>query len=123
MKGHPTGADPLRRTAEAEPEHRRPGHPPPVPVRDRHSDRGRGRETPDEAAAATAWKAGRDGCVLAVQADAGSRVALRVLGPRAEACREPIAVSSRSPDPQVRLIGNFAATPFELDGVRYGSAE
>src|SRR5262249_17214627 len=45
------------------------------------------------------------------------------LGARADACREPIQVSSRSADPTVRLIGNFAPTPFTLDGRDYRGVE
>ena len=37
-------------------------------------------------------------------------------------CRTPINVTSGSPDP-IRLIANFALTPFELDGVRYACVE
>ena len=36
---------------------------------------------------------------------------------------EPINVISDSSDPAVRPIGNFAATPFDLDGHRYASVE
>ena len=36
---------------------------------------------------------------------------------------EPINVTSRSPDPTVRLIANLAHTPFELDGHAYASVE
>jgi predicted NAD-dependent protein-ADP-ribosyltransferase YbiA (DUF1768 family) len=50
-------------------------------------------------------------------------VALHDLGPRAEACAEPINVHSGMADDRLRLIGNFAATPFELDGRLYASAE
>jgi predicted NAD-dependent protein-ADP-ribosyltransferase YbiA (DUF1768 family) len=35
----------------------------------------------------------------------------------------PINVTSRHPDPAIRLISNFAATPFELNGERYASVE
>ncbi len=38
------------------------------------------------------------------------------------ACREPINVTSMSPEP-IRLIANFAPTPFELDGIRYSCVE
>lgn len=48
---------------------------------------------------------------------------LAELGPRAEACREPINVTSLSPDPAVAILGNFAPTPFTLDGRRYASIE
>ncbi len=50
-------------------------------------------------------------------------VVLRDLGPYLEACREPINVSSRATDEAVRLISNFAATPFFLHGRTYASVE
>jgi len=45
------------------------------------------------------------------------------LGLRPIACREPINVTSKSSDPQIRLISNLAHTPFELDSVQYASVE
>lgn len=48
---------------------------------------------------------------------------LHSLGPREIACREPINVTSRSSDPAIRLISNFAHTPFELHGRQYASVE
>lgn len=80
-------------------------------------------ETADETAALGEWKAGRDGHVLGLLQNDGAGATLRILGPREEVCREPINVTSRNPDPQVRLIGNLAATAFELDGERYASVE
>jgi hypothetical protein len=80
-------------------------------------------ETADEVSAVAAWKEGREGHVLALLANRGKGAVVRFLGPREEVCREPINVTSKHPDPQIRLIGNFAATPFELDGVRYASVE
>lgn len=80
-------------------------------------------ESADETAALGEWKAGRDGYVLGLLQNAGAGATLRFLGPRPEVCREPINVTSRNPDPQIRLIGNLAATPFELDGQRYASVE
>jgi predicted NAD-dependent protein-ADP-ribosyltransferase YbiA (DUF1768 family) len=75
-----------------------------------------------ERVALAAWKAGHDGFAFAVIENSGTGATLAALGPRAEACREPINVTSSSPDP-IRLIGNFAATPFELDGERYACVE
>jgi|GEM_PF-460600 len=80
-------------------------------------------ESAEDTTALAAWKEGRGGHVLALLENAGAGASIRFLGPRAEVCREPINVTSRHPDPQIRLIGNFAATPFELDGVRYASVE
>jgi predicted NAD-dependent protein-ADP-ribosyltransferase YbiA (DUF1768 family) len=48
---------------------------------------------------------------------------LHDLGPRAEACAEPINIHSGMADERLRVIGNFAATPFELDGLPYASVE
>jgi predicted NAD-dependent protein-ADP-ribosyltransferase YbiA (DUF1768 family) len=80
-------------------------------------------ETPAEESAVVAWKEGREGHVLALLANRGKGATVRFLGPHEEVCREPINVTSKHPDPQIRLIGNFAATPFELDGVWYASIE
>lgn len=49
-------------------------------------------------------------------------VTLTSLGTEADVRGEPLNVTSRSPKP-VRLISNFAATPFTLDGESYGSVE
>ncbi len=80
-------------------------------------------ETAEETTALGEWKAGREGYVLGLVANAGAGATVRFLGPRADVCREPINVTSRHPDPQVQLIGNLAETPFELDGERYASVE
>jgi ribA/ribD-fused uncharacterized protein len=77
----------------------------------------------EEAKALAAWKQVHSGHVWVAVADRGSGLCLRDLGPQADACREPINVTSRSRDPAVALISNFAATPFELDGRRYQSVE
>jgi predicted NAD-dependent protein-ADP-ribosyltransferase YbiA (DUF1768 family) len=63
-----------------------------------------------------------DDIAFATQPNVGTGATLVRLGPRLEACREPINVTSMSPDP-IRLIANFAPTPFELDGVRYACVE
>jgi predicted NAD-dependent protein-ADP-ribosyltransferase YbiA (DUF1768 family) len=76
-----------------------------------------------EASELAAWKARHDGFVFALAADAGSGARLTTLGPRAEACREPINVYSANPDPRIRIIANFAPTPFTLDGMRYACVE
>lgn len=69
-----------------------------------------------------AWKSARGGHVFYLDAH-GRGLALRDGGPREVACREPINVVSTNADGEVRLIGNFAATPFVLDGIRYASVE
>jgi predicted NAD-dependent protein-ADP-ribosyltransferase YbiA (DUF1768 family) len=80
-------------------------------------------ETGEELTATAAWKAATAGHVLYLQAQAGEGLALTDLGARAEACREPINVVSTSADPAAKLISNFAATPFELDGEAFASVE
>ena len=79
-------------------------------------------ESEEERPALEAWKRKHDDFVFAAAPNAGSDATLIGLGPRAEACREPINVTSGSPEP-VRLIANFAPTPFELDGMRYACVE
>jgi predicted NAD-dependent protein-ADP-ribosyltransferase YbiA (DUF1768 family) len=79
-------------------------------------------ETDEEAAALAAWKAAHGGFAFATVANPGAGATLSALGPVAEACREPINVTSNSPDP-IRLIANFAPTPFALDGERYACVE
>jgi predicted NAD-dependent protein-ADP-ribosyltransferase YbiA (DUF1768 family) len=79
-------------------------------------------ESPEELAALDSWRNAHDGFVFTMLPNAGSGISLRSLGRRADACREPINVTSRSPEP-IRLIANFAPTPFELDGVSYASVE
>jgi predicted NAD-dependent protein-ADP-ribosyltransferase YbiA (DUF1768 family) len=46
----------------------------------------------------------------------------QALGSEDEACRVPINITSKSPG-DLRLISNFAAVPFELDGLAYASTE
>jgi len=79
-------------------------------------------ETEDEKAALASWREQHDGFAFALLPNRGTGAALTALGPRDEACREPINVTSTSPDP-IRLIANFAPTPFELDGMRYSCVE
>ncbi len=49
-------------------------------------------------------------------------VALSDLGALADVRGEPLNITSRSPEP-LRLISNFAATPFTLNGHAYASVE
>jgi hypothetical protein len=55
--------------------------------------------------------------------NAGSGVSIKQLGKTEDVSREPINVTSRHADEAVRLIGNLADTPFELDGLSYQSVE
>jgi predicted NAD-dependent protein-ADP-ribosyltransferase YbiA (DUF1768 family) len=70
-----------------------------------------------------AWKAVHGGHVLLMEADDGDGLSLHDLGPQPTACREPLNVLSDHADPQVRLISNFAHTPFVLEGLAYQSVE
>ena len=79
-------------------------------------------ETDDERLALSTWRAEHDGFAFAMQPNSGTGATLAGLGPRLDACREPINVTSMSPEP-IRLIANFAPTPFELDGMRYSCVE
>ena len=79
-------------------------------------------ENEEEREALASWRAAHDDFAFAMQPNAGTGATLVGLGPRQEACREPINVTSASPDP-IRLIANFAPAPFDLDGVRYACVE
>jgi predicted NAD-dependent protein-ADP-ribosyltransferase YbiA (DUF1768 family) len=79
-------------------------------------------EAEAESAALAAWKAAHAGFAFAAVENSGVGATLTALGPQAQACREPINVTSSSPDP-IRLIANFAPTPFALDGERYACVE
>jgi predicted NAD-dependent protein-ADP-ribosyltransferase YbiA (DUF1768 family) len=79
-------------------------------------------EAEEERAVLAAWKVAHADFAFATVENSGAGATLRALGPRAEACREPINVTSNSPDP-IRLIANFAPTPFELDGECYACIE
>jgi len=79
-------------------------------------------ESDEERVALAAWKAAHGDFAFAAVENAGTGATLSALGPRVEACREPINVTSGSPDP-IRRIANFAPTPFELDGERYACVE
>src|SRR3981081_416060 len=75
-------------------------------------------EAEEERAALAAWKVAHADFAFATVANSGGGATLTALGRRVEVCREPINVTSNSPDP-IRLIANFAPTPFELDGECY----
>jgi predicted NAD-dependent protein-ADP-ribosyltransferase YbiA (DUF1768 family) len=79
-------------------------------------------EGEEERLALAAWKVTHADFAFAAAENSGTGATLTALGPRVEACREPINVTSNSPDP-IRLIANFAPTPFELDGQRYACVE
>lgn len=64
-----------------------------------------------------------NGHVFLVDHHGGDGLNMSDLGPHEEACREPINVTSLSADPAIAILGNFAPTPFKLDGRRYASIE
>jgi len=80
-------------------------------------------ENEEEARAAESWISTHADHVFVVNAQDQETFLLRDLGLRSEACREPIEVQSRSADEAVRLISNFAHTPFMLHGRQYASVE
>ena len=80
-------------------------------------------ETDEDRAALAVHVASVVGHVFHLVAHGERGFALHDLGARETACREPINVTSRHADAEIRLIGNFAPTPFVLDGVAYGSVE
>lgn len=80
-------------------------------------------ETGDERQSLASWAGPVDGHVFALVLQDAQTVRLTSLGLRADACREPINVTSRAVDPAVRLISNLAHTPFELHGRSYASVE
>jgi hypothetical protein len=77
----------------------------------------------DDARRSVAEWAGRHSHVFVLAAQDGQTFRLTSVGPQAHACREPINVISRVSDPAVRLISNFAQTPFELDSLSYQCVE
>lgn len=51
----------------------------------------------------------------------GGGLVLTDLGSAEDVLAEPINVTFRHPPPGIRLISNFAETPFDLHGQRYAS--
>lgn len=80
-------------------------------------------ETSDEAQAAAHWITVHTGHVLVAGAQDARTFWLKDLGPRLEACREPLNIISSAKDEAVQLISNLAHTPFFLHGGFYASVE
>jgi predicted NAD-dependent protein-ADP-ribosyltransferase YbiA (DUF1768 family) len=80
-------------------------------------------ESAEERESLVQWGRGADEHVFVLKLQDEQTFRLTGLGPRADACREPINVTSRATDPAIQLISNFAHTPFELDGRQYASIE
>lgn len=80
-------------------------------------------ENSEEAEQLAFWKEQLAGQILILDDNVGSGVSLKQLGSHVDVCREPINVTSQHPDEAVRMIANFADTPFVLDGLHYLSVE
>ena len=80
-------------------------------------------EEEDESKTFAAWREAASEHVFVLVAQPRGGTILHDLGPREEACREPLNVAYRSSDWRIKLISNFAPTPFELDGRTYASVE
>ena len=80
-------------------------------------------ENEQERESLVSWGGSLDGYVFRLALQDSQTFRLTAVGPEEEACREPINVTSRCPDQAIQLISNFAHTPFELNGQRYGSVE
>ena len=80
-------------------------------------------ENDEEAEQIAFWQDEAIGQVLALDDNIGTGVSLKLLGHRPDVCREPINVTSQHPDDSIRMIANFADTPFVLDGQFYQSVE
>jgi hypothetical protein len=78
--------------------------------------------TPQEGETLADWLDAHAGQVFRLRAIAGGSAQLQALGVEPDACRVPINVTSRTPEP-LRLVSNFAHTPFRLDGFGYESIE
>jgi predicted NAD-dependent protein-ADP-ribosyltransferase YbiA (DUF1768 family) len=79
-------------------------------------------ETDAEREAFAAWRTGRKDHVFRFDGGSEKGGALHDLGPREDACREPINVTFES-DERWLPISNLALTPFEMRGRRYASVE
>src|SRR6202040_1486342 len=78
--------------------------------------------TPEEGDTLADWLDAHNGQVFRLRAIKGGSALLQAIGPEPEACRIPINITSHTPEP-LRLISNFAHTPFVLDGMNYESIE
>jgi predicted NAD-dependent protein-ADP-ribosyltransferase YbiA (DUF1768 family) len=80
-------------------------------------------ETDDERTLSALFGEVHEGDVFELVRSGEHALALQNLGPRAEACREPINITSEIANPEWIPIGNFAHAPFTLDGRTYASTE
>lgn len=80
-------------------------------------------EPDDDLDSFAAWREAASEHVFVLRMQARGGTVLHDLGPREDACREPINIGYRLGDWRGRLISNFALAPFELDGRAYASVE
>ncbi len=80
-------------------------------------------ENEADSATLRAWEQENLGHAFVAAHPNGDAHVMTCLGPREEACREPINISSRVTDPELKLIGNFAPAPFTMDGRDYACVE
>lgn len=80
-------------------------------------------ENTEEAELLAFWKSEVAEQIFAMDDFNGAGISIMPLGNRLDICREPINVTSKHPDESIRTIGNFADTPFFLDGQYYQSVE
>jgi predicted NAD-dependent protein-ADP-ribosyltransferase YbiA (DUF1768 family) len=80
-------------------------------------------ESDEERAAFGAWRDAHSGHVFHFAEGGPKGGALRDLGRRADACREPINIAFNLVEPKWRIISNLATSPFDLRCRRYESVE
>jgi predicted NAD-dependent protein-ADP-ribosyltransferase YbiA (DUF1768 family) len=80
-------------------------------------------ETDSERDALAVWRASSAGHVFHFGGESGDGGALFDLGPRAEACGEPINIVFDRIEPRWQPISNLAHTPFVLRSMPYASVE
>jgi len=80
-------------------------------------------ENETDSATLRAWEQENLGHAFVAAHPGGEAHVMTSLGPREEACREPINITSRAADPTLRLISNFAPAPFTMDGRDYACVE
>ena len=80
-------------------------------------------ESDDERIELDNWLESRAGHAFALTRQDPQTMRFADLGTIADACREPLNITSQSADPRLQLISNFAHTPFELAGLEYASVE
>ncbi|WP_309644142.1 hypothetical protein [Phenylobacterium sp.] len=80
-------------------------------------------EDDEELEAFTVWREARLGHVFGLESATARGGSFHDLGPREDACREPINIVSDMGEVRWRPIGNLALTPFALRGRSYASVE